>query len=266
MSPTSWLILALVAAGWFLFWTLAVPALRRAIARRLEARIGESPEAGFLDLVNVFYVRWWHRVRFVGFEALPAPFRKGDSGPGIVVANHSAGVDPLMVQAGIRRFIRWMMWAEMQTATPSLAFVWKTGRILPVKYGSEDSTIVRQAVRHLKGGGLLGLFPEGAIARPPREIRPFQPGIGLIARLSKAPVLVLHIHGTPYAPTAMGAVWRRSHTVVEVVGVYDLAGEKDPAEASNRLREVLIDHSGWPANDEPILEHLMAADRPTPDG
>ncbi|MEE2972116.1 MAG: lysophospholipid acyltransferase family protein [Planctomycetota bacterium] len=265
MSPTVWLILALVVAGWFLFWTFAVPAVRRRVAGRLENRIGESPEAGFLDLVNAFYVRWFHRVRFVGFEALPSPFREGDSGPGIVIANHSAGVDPLLVQAGIRRFIRWMMWAEMETATPSLAFVWRTGRILPVKYGAEDSTIVRRAVRHLKGGGLLGLFPEGAIARPPREIRPFQPGIGLIARLSKAPVLVLHIHDTPYAPTAMGAVWRRSHSVVEVVGIYDLSSEKDPIEATERLREALIHHAGWPPNEAPILEHLKPAEPPVPD-
>lgn len=254
MTNTSWILLGMAGIAWIVFWMAVLPAATREIQRRLALRLGDSPAAGFLDLVNVAYVRWWHRLRLVGFEDLPAPFREGDRGAGIVVANHTAGIDPLMVQAAIRRFIRWMMWAEMMT--PVLGPVWKTGRILPVRYGSEDSSIVRTAVRHLKDGGLIGIFAEGGIARPPGEIRPFQAGVGLVARLSKAPVLLLHIHGTPYTPTAFGSISRRSHTVVEVVGIFDLTAVKDPHEAADRLHDALVAHSGWPTNDQSVIDRF----------
>ena len=252
MTATLWILVGIVGIAWVAFWMAVVPAATREIRRRLALRLGDTPAAGFLDLINVGYVGWWHRLRLIGFEDLPAPFREGDRGAGIVVANHAAGIDPLMVQAGIRRFIRWMMWAGMMT--PVLAPVWKTGRILPVRYGSQDSSIVRTAVRHLKDGGLIGIFAEGAIARPPGEIRPFQAGVGLVARLSKAPVLLLHIHGAPYTPTAFGSIFRRSHTVVEVVGIFDLKDVKDPHEAADRLREALVAHCGWPTNEESMID------------
>ena len=244
MPPTLWIILLAAAM-------VGIPAILWT-ARWLRARIGGSVMVGLLDLVNMGYVRWWHRLKLVGFDDLPPPFRKGDVGAGIVVANHSAGIDPLVVQAGIRRFIRWMMWADMML--PVLGFVWKAARILPVSYGKKDTTTVREAIRHLKSGGLVGIFPEGAITRPPGEIRPFQAGVGLVARMSKAPVLLIHIHDTPYTPTAFGSVFHRSRTVVEVVGVFDLKDVKDPEAATARLHEALAQHCGWPVNEESILE------------
>lgn len=256
MTASHWAILAAATLAWIGFWMWAVPVLGPRIRARLEAQLGDTATAGIIDLLNLQYVRWWHRLELVGFEDLPAPFRAGDRGAGLVVANHTAGIDPLLVQAGIRRFIRWMMWADMMV--PGLGLIWRTARILPVSYGTGDSTTVRTALRHLKDGGLVGLFAEGSIARPPREIRPFQPGVGLLARMSKAPVLLLHIRGTPYTPTAFGSILRRSRAVVEVVGIYDLRDEKDPRVATERLRSALIDHCGWPVNEETLIVHAEA--------
>ena len=225
MTSSDWIILVaslvgLAIGAWAVF--LGFRRLRRALA----ARLGDSAMAGFLDLLNKGYLRWWHRVELVGFEDLPAPFRAGDTGPGIVVANHTAGIDPLLVQAGVRRFIRWMMWADMMV--PALGVVWRTARILPVSYGEKDSTTVRTAIRHLKDGGLVGVFAEGSITRPPREVRPFQPGVGLLARLGKAPVLLVHIRDTPFRPTAFGSVFHRSRPVVEVVASSTCDGKRTP--------------------------------------
>ena len=252
MEVSPWILALAAVAGWIVAWMWVIPTAARTIRRRLEDRLGDSAMAGFLDLLNMAYVRWWHRLEFVGFDDLPAPFRPGDRGAGLVVANHTAGIDPLLVQAGIRRFIRWMMWADMMV--PELDVVWKAARILPVHYGNEDSGTVRTAVRELKDGGLVGVFAEGGIARPRGEIRPFQPGVGLLARLGKAPVLLLWIHGTPESPTAFGSILRRSRSRVEVVGVFDLRAEKDPQVASDTLRQALLDHTGWEANEESVVD------------
>ncbi len=250
-----WLLVPTAVLLWVVAWMWAIPSAVEAIRNALTRRIGDSWQAGLLDLVSGWYCRWIHGLTFVGFDDLPAPFRHGETGGGIVVANHASGTDPLFVQAGVRRFVRWMMWADMME--PRLDPVWRTARILPVRYGVEDATIVRQAVRWVKDGHLLGVFAEGGIARPPREIRPFQPGVGLIARLTKAPVLLLHIDGAPYTETAFEALVRPSCTTVSVVGVFDLAHEKDPAAAVATLRNALIAHAGWNANDESIVTRWL---------
>ena len=263
MTSTEWIILAAATLLGIVIGVWAIPVGVRRVRQRLAARLGDTPMAGLLDLLNKGYLRWWHRVELVGFDDLPAPFRAGDTGPGIVVANHTAGIDPLLVQAGVRRFIRWMMWADMMI--PALGLVWRTAKILPVSYGEKDSTTVRTAVRYLKDGGLVGVFAEGAICRPPGEIRPFQPGVGLLARLGKAPILLIHIRDTPFRPTAFGSVFRRSRPVVEVVGIFDLRKEKDPQVAADRLRTALIEHSGWPANEESLLDAWKTEEQKTPD-
>ena len=237
---------------WILLWMWAIPTVTDRIRTALDRRIGNGPLVGLIDLVSCTLARTRHHVRFVGFEDLPSPFRHGDIGGGIVVANHTAGVDPFIVQTGIRRLIRWMIWAEMMD--PRFDFAWKAGQALPVSYGSQDASTLRKAVRHVKNGGLIGIFPEGAIARPPSQIRPFQPGVGLLARLSKAPVLVLWIHDTPYTETASGAIFKRSHSIVELVGIVNLSDEKVPATATAILRDAIADRSGWPRNDESILK------------
>ena len=252
MTSTDWIILVAAILAGIAIGAWVIPVGARRLHRALAARLGDTAMAGLLDLLNKGYVRWWHRLELVGFEDLPAPFRAGDTGPGIVVANHTAGIDPLLVQAGVRRFIQWMMWADMMI--PALGLVWRTAKILPVSYGQKDSSTVRTAVRHLKDGGLVGVFAEGSITRPPREVRPFQPGVGLLARLGKAPVLLVHIRDTPFRPTAFGSVFRRSRAVVEVVGIFDLRGEKNPQVAAERLRSAMIEHSGWAANEESLVD------------
>jgi 1-acyl-sn-glycerol-3-phosphate acyltransferase len=252
VTSTQLAIVITVGIGvWILLWMWAIPRVTDRIRTALDDRIGNGPLVGLIDLVSCTVVRTRHQVRFVGFEDLPSPFRHGDVGGGIVVANHTAGVDPFIVQTGIRRLIRWMMWADMMD--PRFDFAWKAGQALPVSYGSEDASTLRKAVRHVKNGGLIGIFPEGAIERPPGEIRPFQPGVGLLARLSKAPVLVLWIHDTPYTETASASIFKRSHSIVELVNVVDLSREKEPTVATAILRDAIVDRSGWPKNEESTL-------------
>ncbi len=262
MTSFPWIPIVAAVVLWCVFWLWLLPILRRRIGEALSDRLGTPPFTGAMDLLISVYCRLVHRVRFVGFEDLPAPFRHGDTSGGLVVANHTAGIDPLLVQTGLRRFIRWMMWAEMMT--PSLDPIWQAGRILPVRYGSEDSTTVRTAIRHVRAGGLVGVFAEGGIARPPKEIHPFQAGVGLLARMTKAPILLIHIHGTPQTPEAFGSVFHRSHSVVEAVGIFDLTEEKNPHEAVGILRAALLEHSGWPASEVDLVDRWRAeAERET---
>ncbi len=49
---------------------------------------------------------------------------------------------------------------------PSLNFIWKSAEIIPVARDGQDSAGLRVALRHLKEGGVIGIFPEGGIKQP----------------------------------------------------------------------------------------------------
>ncbi|WP_410961928.1 lysophospholipid acyltransferase family protein, partial [Salmonella sp. SAL4359] len=82
------------------------------------------------------------------------------------------------------------------------------------RYGREIAA-AREAVRHLQSGGVVGIFPEGNLERPPCHILPFLPGVGLIVHRSGAPVIPVLISGTPQIDPAWSSLWRRSRAVVQ---------------------------------------------------
>ena len=221
----------------------------------LDARIGDGPLVGLIDLVSCTLLphpppRAIRRIR----PDLPTPFpprRRRQEAESSSPTTPRASI-PCIVQTGTPTADPLDDVGRHDGPAPSTS-PGRPARRSRSATGSQDAATLRQAVRHVKEGGLIGIFPEGTIARPPREIRPFQPGVGLLARLSKAPVLVLWIHDTPYTETAGGSIFRRSHSVVEFVGVFDLSGEKDPPPPPPSLRNALADHSGWPRNEESTL-------------
>ena len=226
---------------WFVYW----------FQPWLDRRCGDGPITGFLWITGKLYARLIHRVRYVGFENLPPELCFGSQKPVIVIANHTAGIDPVILQTGLHRHLRWFMWAG--NMHPALDWAWKHEKMIPVKYGASDDAIaLRVATRHLRAGGALGIFPEGAIARPPKELRPFQPGVALLARLGKAPIAMFWIHDTPYTESAWGSLFQRSHSVIEFLGMKDFSRSKDPEGVAEQLRLIYAERSGWTLNEESL--------------
>ena len=243
-----WYVLLFVVAAWTGVWILVV----YWCVPWLASRLNDGALRGFTWVTLRCYLRLVHHVKWVGFDRLPDDVKPGGTGQYIVVSNHSAGVDPLLIQAGLRRHLRWLMAKEM--FVPILGFFWKWEGMIQVSYGAaDDAMALREAARHLRDGGLLGIFAEGGIARPPKELRPFQPGVGLLSKIGRAPVLLFWIHGTRYTQTPWGSIFKTSHSVVEFIGVYDFSKEPEPATAVEKLREAIHARSGWPLNDVPHL-------------
>jgi 1-acyl-sn-glycerol-3-phosphate acyltransferase len=136
-----------------------------------------------------------------------------------------------------------MMGRDMMT--PNLRFLWEFTRVIPVDRDGSDSTSAREALRELRRSGVLGIFPEGGIERPPRMLRPFLPGIGTIIVRSGAAVLPVFIQGTPDAPTAMGSITRRGYVRIQFGPVMAFAGFT-PQECVLRLQSWFESVSGWP--------------------
>jgi 1-acyl-sn-glycerol-3-phosphate acyltransferase len=245
-------ILLLGAAAWIALvlagrWAL-MPILRRAPG---------DPITGLIWYGLQLYCFFVHRTRFEGFaelrrQTLPGPWPGGGAGL-IVVANHTSAVDPLLIQCGCRFHIRWLMAADMMI--PELDWLWKLQRIIPVmrEDGSRDTAPIREAIRHVRRGGVIGIFPEGRIIQR-GEVRPFFRGVGVLAARAGAPVLLVWVSGTPDTHTMSQAFITPSRSRVAFVDLIDFAamGERDPEDITEHLRRRLAEASGWRLNDDPM--------------
>ena len=247
---TGFLAHAALAAGVALAALLAALLCLVAVGFVVRARSGErlawDGVVGCVEAVARPLARFIHRTRWVGFERFTPP-----AGGFVVVANHASGLDPPLMQFAAGRRVRFMMAKEQMH--PALGWLWRRLEVLPVTYTPADAGMLREAVRHVKSGGVVGVFPEGAIERPPCTLAPFAEGTGTLVALTKAPVVVLWIHGTPTLGNALldPFVPRRSPATVEYLCTVDFAAEgvREPAAIVARLREAIAKASGWPTAD-----------------
>jgi 1-acyl-sn-glycerol-3-phosphate acyltransferase len=241
-------------------WTLiALAAWAGLIA--LSIRLTRSPirdddfGAELLVLAMHIYARLVHRIRIEGREHIPIPDARGRlPHPLIVAANHTAGVDPVLIQAAIRFEPRWMMAEDMRAR--SLDWLWSKARIIFVDRSTRESRSAREALRHLKSGGVLGVFPEGHIERPPEHLLPFRGGVGFLIAKSGAPVLPVVISGTPQVDPAWASLTRTSRSVVRFLPMVRYPKDATPDAIAGDLFRRFAEATGWPpAPRVPILEN-----------
>lgn len=219
------------------------------LARRVRQNPWGDIPHGLIYYLGRGYLRLVHRPRVRGEADL---LRRGqEAWPDglIIVCNHTAGIDPMLVQGASNCPIRWVMAEDMRIA--SLEWLWRMTGVIFVDRSRGGAASLREAVRHVKGGGILGIFPEGGLERPPERVRPFGAGVGWLIRKTRAPVVPVVIQGTPRVDPAWASLWRRSRSVLTVHPVVDYSsrGMDDETIAAD-LRGRFLDFTGWPANDE----------------
>jgi 1-acyl-sn-glycerol-3-phosphate acyltransferase len=234
-----WVLISLGLAGAAflvigLLWTV----------RRTPAR---TPHDMILHVFGRVYARLFHKLTIDGRGYIP---KDRSPGPLIVLANHTAGVDPILIAAACPFHIRWVMAQDMRARR--LEWFWRWHNVIFVSRSGRDRSAVREALRHLEQGGVIGIFPEGSLERPPRQIRPFRRGVGLMIHRSKAPVLPIVIDGTPQVDPAWASLWHRSSSSVTAHEIIDYSRtDLTGAEIAEHLRQRFMDWTGWPANDQP---------------
>jgi len=130
------------------------------------------------------------RVRVHGTDRIPG------TGPLVLVANHSALVDGPLLFGLLGRRAVFLVKHEMFRGPLAVALV-RIGQ-LPVRRGATDPAPLRAAVAVLRGGGLVGVFPEGT--RGSGDVTAAHHGAAWLARTTGAPVLPVVIRGTRRAP------------------------------------------------------------------
>ena len=134
-----------------------------------------------------FYSGVYQRRRVLSPCPVPA------DGPCLIVSNHTAGLDPIVIQSTCRRPIYWVM-DKAYYEQKSLKWLLRWGKQIPIDRTQPDSGAWRAALRTLRAGNVVGVFPEGRIERD-RELLPFQPGIAMLAASVGAPICPIYVEG-----------------------------------------------------------------------
>jgi len=183
--------IALLAAGLSIPQLIIVTALMNAaVALYIYALVPEF----LMRFIVWLLIHSVYRLRKVGVERIP------DQGAAIVVCNHVSFVDALVISAGCRRPIRWVMDHRI-FKVPVLSFVFRTAKAIPIAPAHEDAAMLERAydaiARELADGQLIGIFPEGKLTTD-GEMNEFRSGIVKI--LQRTPV--------PVVPMALSGLWR----------------------------------------------------------
>lgn len=123
-----------------------------------------------------------------GRENMPA------EGGIVIVANHNSLWDPVIVGCAFDRNVRYMAKEELYQVNPM--FTWLLRKLLtfPVKRGQADRAALKHALEILKGGGIIGLFPEGSRSKS-GDIQEARNGAAMLAIKSGAAILPVGVKG-----------------------------------------------------------------------
>ncbi|MHC4989881.1 MAG: lysophospholipid acyltransferase family protein [Planctomycetota bacterium] len=227
-------------------WLVLVLIGRFVVVPLLSRGPGHDPVTGLMWIALRLLALGIHRARAGGFESLRRDTRPG---PLIVVSNHTGAIDPLLIQSACRFEIRWMMAQDLMY--PALGGLWRRQQVIAVSRDGSDRASAREAIRHLRDGGVIGIFPEGRIVTPPRQVWPFFAGVGLIVSRTRAPVLLVWVSGTPETNVVSKSIFTPSRARVRFVELLEFTQGEDASTITETLRRRLHEISGWPLNDHP---------------
>lgn len=158
-----------------------------------ESNPNKYPAPVVIDAIRhftFFISKIFWRIKFHGTENIPQNLESGL----LVVPNHQTYFDPFWLCVPIKRKFRFMAWDK--------AFEWfLVGDVIrylgafPVNLERGSKESLKQAVKALRDGATLIIFPEGAREFSDGKMLEFKNGATKIAMLANVPILPVTIRG-----------------------------------------------------------------------
>ncbi len=134
------------------------------------------------SIINKLY-----KIEYAGVENVP------ENGGFILASNHMHALDPVFIGVGMeKRQLHFMGKKELFENPVAKYFLTKLNGF-PIVRGSADSDALNYAIRVVKEGNILGIFPEGTRSKDYKPARA-KSGVAMIAHQSKADVLPVSIY------------------------------------------------------------------------
>lgn len=126
--------------------------------------------------------RFLFRAKVSGLENLP------ETGPVILCCNHKSNFDPVVIGLYLKRQPRFMAKQEL-FRIPLFNWLIRALGAFPVRRGHGDIDAIKKAIRILRAGEMLAMFPEASRLREGELPAKFHSGAVLLAYKTKAAIL-----------------------------------------------------------------------------
>ncbi|MGD8628796.1 MAG: lysophospholipid acyltransferase family protein [bacterium] len=168
-----------------------------------------------------------------GGERVPA------KGGVIIASNHISYFDPPVVGCGIPRELHFMAKEEL-FKNPVFAAIIRSYNAIPLKRSVGDMAALRKAVKLIRQGRAVLMFPEGTRSLSGKLLKA-KAGVGMIGVMTSAPIVPVHVEGTN---SLSKAFWRKRRFMVscaEPVIPSDYKDENaDPKEQYQRVTDEVM--------------------------
>ncbi|MET0287879.1 MAG: MFS transporter [Polyangiales bacterium] len=135
--------------------------------------------------------RVMYRLKVSGHENIP------ETGGAVLVCNHVAFNDFLIIAGSVRRPVRFVMDHNM-FKLPVVSSICRAGKVIPIAPAHENASLMESAfvkiAEELRAGELVCIYPEGKITKN-GEMNAFKAGIERILRETPVPVVPMALDG-----------------------------------------------------------------------
>jgi 1-acyl-sn-glycerol-3-phosphate acyltransferase len=156
-------------------------------------------------------------------EDLPRPY--------VLMINHCSDWDPIVVWGYFPDCMNFMI-KESLHRVPFFKDMSILAGNIPVRRDRNDFSALKQAIRHLRSGYNLAIFPEGTRSLDGR-LQPFKEGAVSLAAKVRCPVVPVVVHGT-YAVSCKNSFFLRSNPTE----IHILQPRLEPVESSLTSEEI----------------------------
>ena len=151
----------------------------------------------------------------------------------LLVSNHQSYLDPVLLGVRLPRTLSYMAKATLFKIAPFAWFIRSLGAF-PVRQGEGDIRALKEAIERAQEGHALMIFPEGSRSDD-ENVLPIEPGIALVIRKAKVPVVPAVIDGSIDA-------WPRGYKLFRSRPIRILYGK--PMDLSGLSREEVVEKIG----------------------
>lgn len=174
-------------------------------------------------ILNIVFFKLFH-LHVEGRENIPV------KGAVIVAPNHKSNWDPPLIGVAFSNRVVHYMAKEELFKNPIAAWILTMFGTFPVKRGSGDGSAVMRAVRELRKGYPVGIFPEGT--RIKREgLGRFHSGMASIAMIEGTDILPVAVVGSLNMPHP------KQHPAVLIGKIIHVEKQKPTKESIQALNE-----------------------------
>ena len=179
----------------------------------------------FLKIFLGFFLRIFYRVKVYGVENL------SHEGSLIICPNHKSNFDPPFIAISIPRPIHFIGKNQL-FKNRFLRFILNKIQVIPLNRGHNDFVAIKRALKVLKDGKVLGIFPEEKRVKEV-SLKNFEKGAGLLAIKSNTNILPIYID-------SKYKLFRRTNIVIKPVIDISEYKELSDEEALEAIRKRLF--------------------------